>query len=284
MEYFEAKPSPKLARFIKCFWAIRSDAGTGAPEPVLPDGCPEIVFNLADRFLRSHADGSLEIQPVAIISGQLSSSISIMPTGRVDLFGVRFHPTGAFPILRIPLSELTNRVEAFDSLVGREATEVWERIAEAESFEDRVRVFEGFCLRSLHGLSTDDDLPRLLSHVITDRRGQISVSELCSMSGLAERTLERTFQRCVGLPPKTFARIVRFQNVVRRIELSESANLLNTALAFGYYDQSHMIREFREFAGKSPLAYFEETHPISELFTTSGPVSDSYNTFEMPQR
>jgi len=68
MEYFEAGPSPRLAGFIKCFWAIRSDVGSGTPEPVLPDGCPEIVFNLADPFLRLHADGSREIQPAAITS------------------------------------------------------------------------------------------------------------------------------------------------------------------------------------------------------------------------
>ena len=284
MEYFETQPSPRLAGFIRCFWAIRSDFGSGTPEPVLPDGCPEIVFNLADRFVRIHADGSLETQPLVIISGQLRSSISIMSTGRVDLFGVRFNPAGAFPVLQIPLSELRDRVEALDLLIGSEAAEIWEMMAEADGFEDRMRIFESFCLRSLGGLSTDDDLPRRLSDIITERRGQISVSELCSMSGLAERTLERTFKRFVGLPPKTFACIVRFQNLVRRIERSESATLLDTALDFGYYDQSHMIREFREFAGNSPLAYFEETHRISELFTTSRSMSDSYNTFELTLR
>ena len=284
MEYFEAKPSPQLAGSIKCFWAIRADVGSGAPEPVLPDGCPEIIFNLADRFRRIYTDGSHETQATAIVSGQLRSSISIIPTGQVDLFGVRFHPSGAFPLLRIPLHELTDRVESLDSLIGRDAREVWVLIAETKSFADRVRVFESFCLRSLGGISTEDDLPRRLSQAIAERQGRISVSELCAFSGLGERTLERTFQRFVGLPPKTFARIVRFQNVVRRIEQAESANLLDTGLEFGYYDQSHMIREFREFAGTSPLAYFEETHRISELFTTSGTVSDSYNTAGISQR
>lgn len=282
MEYFELGPSPRLAGLIKCFWSIRSDASYGTPEPVLPDGCPEIVFNLADRFRRIYPDGAYEMQPVAIASGQLRSSISIMPTGRVDLFGVRFHPSGAFPILRIPLSEVSDKVVALDSLIGPDATEVGEMIAAADGLEDRKRVFESFCLRSLNAFSAEVDLPGRLSRSIIERRGQISISELCAYSGLGERTLERNFQRFIGLPPKTFARIVRFQNVVRRIEAVQSTSLLDTALDFGYYDQSHMIREFREFAGKSPLAYFEETHRLSELFTTSGPVSDSYNTAQIP--
>jgi AraC-like DNA-binding protein len=284
MEYLEAKPSPRLAGYIKCFWSIRSDVGSVGPEPVLPDGCPEIVFNLADRFRRIHPDGSHETQAAAIVSGQLRSSISIMPTGRVELFGVRFHPSGAFPLLRTRMHELTDRVEALDSLIGHDGSEILERIAAADSFRDRVLEFERFLLRSLAGSVWSDDLPGRLSRIIIERRGQISVSGLCASTGLGERRLERTFQRFVGLSPKTFARIVRFQNVVRRIEQAESTNLLDTALDLGYYDQSHMVREFREFAGKSPLAYFEETHRISELFTTSAPVSDSYNTAETPQR
>lgn len=277
MEYFEAKPSPPLTGFIKCFWAIRSDAGSGAPEPVLPDGCPEIVFNLSDRFLRIYADGSHEAQPRAIVSGQLRSSISIMPTGRVDLFGVRFHPNGAFPLLRTPLCELTDQVEPLDSLIGSDAEEIAEMIAGASEFRSRGQLFEHFFLRSLDGFDNRVDLLGWLCRSITDQRGQISVSDLCEFFGVVERTLERTFQRFVGLPPKTFARIIRFQNVVRRIEAADTTSLLDTALDFGYYDQSHMIREFREFAGQSPLAYFEETHRISELFT-SDHLSDSYNT------
>jgi AraC-like DNA-binding protein len=283
MKYFESKPSPRLVQNIKCFWSIRSDVGAGGPEPVLPDGCPEIVFNLSDRFRRIYSDGSFETQPSAIVSGQLRSGISIMSTGHVDLFGVRFHPSGAFSVLGMPLRELTDRIEALDSVIGREARQLEEMIFSARDFHDRIHLFETFCVESVNGLSAGDGLAGRLVQTIVDHRGRISVSDLRSISGFGERKLERTFQRFVGLSPKTFARIVRFQSVVRRIETVESADLLDTALDFGYYDQSHMIREFREFSGKSPVAYFEEKHRISELFTTSVPASDSYNTLEGPQ-
>ncbi len=283
MQYFEAKPSPLLAGFIKCFWSLCSDAGSGAAEPVLPDGCPEIVFNLSDRFRRLHSDGSYETQPVTIVSGQLRSSISIMSTGRVDLFGVRFHPAGAFPFLRMPLSEITDRVEALDSIIGRDAKLIEQKIANANSFEDRVCAFEGQCLESLNRLPVEDDRAQRLSLEISRRKGQISISGLCDFSGIGERKLERIFKRYIGLSPKTFARVVRFQNVVRRIEAASSMSMLDTALDLGYFDQSHMIREFREFAGKSPSAYFDETHRLSELFT-SDHLSDSYNTSGRSER
>jgi AraC-like DNA-binding protein len=277
MQYLEAKPSSPLAGTIKCFWSIRAGSGSGSPEPVLPDGCPEIVFNLSDRFKRLYPDGSNENQPATIISGQLRSSISIMSTGRVELFGVRFHPGGAYPLLRMPMRVLSDRVEPLDSVIGADADEISETIEAANDFEGRVRAFERFCFERMNGSGTGNDLAARLVQSVIAHRGPFSVSELSVSSGLGERTLERIFQRFVGLSPKTFARIVRFQHVVRRIEAAESESLLDTALDLGYYDQSHMIREFREFAGKSPLAYFEETHRISELFT-SDHLSDLYNT------
>ena len=96
----------------------------------------------------------------------------------------------------------------------------------------------------------------------------MSVKDLVVRSGIGERRIERMFDKYVGVSPKMFSRIVRFRGVVRSIETAESFGLLDTALSFGYFDQSHMIHEFNEFAGTSPIAYFEQTHRLSELFTS----------------
>ena len=78
MNYREQPPSAALAPYIRCFWSISDDVGGQADfEPILPDGCPEIVFNLADRFQRQHDDGSIETQPETIFSGQLKRRILI---------------------------------------------------------------------------------------------------------------------------------------------------------------------------------------------------------------
>jgi transcriptional regulator GlxA family with amidase domain len=107
-----------------------------------------------------------------------------------------------------------------------------------------------------------------LVEMIADGGGRITVRELVDRSGIGERRIERIFDKHVGVSPKMLSRIVRFSSVVRSIEAARSFGLLDTALSFGYYDQSHMIHEFNEFAGTCPLPYFEATHRLSELFTS----------------
>ncbi len=99
MRYRAIPPSPYLAKYIECFWTLESDdkLSTASPERILPDGCVELIFNLADPFKRYHANGTTEIQPKTLITGQMRRYAMIEPTGRVKLLGVRFQPSGAYP-------------------------------------------------------------------------------------------------------------------------------------------------------------------------------------------
>ena len=252
---------------MTCFWSIEDEPTESLlPELVLPDGCPEIVFNLSDRFEKIDSSGRSETQAAAIVSGQLRSNILIRRTGRVSLFGIRFQPFGAYEFLGIPLSELTDAVVPLDTVIGRRCVELEQKIGSAADFQTRVAAAE----RELASISPHTRAPQILQPMISEIQsslGRKTVGDLRHAYGLSERQLQREFARRVGVSPKTFSRIVRFQNLVRRIERSADPNLLESALELGYYDQSHMIREFNEFAGKSPLFYFRETHRLSDLFT-----------------
>lgn len=265
MIYADLPPSARLANFIKCFWALEYSGSTDV-EPVLPDGCPEIVFNLSDRFLRLHTAHD-ELQPTALFAGQMSRSISIRPTGNVKLFGVRFHPAGALPLVRFPLSEITDRIIDLTSACGRIGEELECRISEAISFPERAAIFESFFASELAARNNTDPIAAYATDTIIEGRGLHSISSVSTRIGISDRRLERRFKRAVGVSPKTFSRIVRFQAVVNAVQLSEAPNMLDTALSFGYYDQSHLIRDFREFSGDSPSAYFERTHQLSDAFT-----------------
>lgn len=268
MIYRQKEPTRPFIPIVKCYWEICSDAAsTPTAEPVLPDGCPEIVFNLADRFQRIDPSGAVETQAQAIVSGQLRKGILIKATGRVELFGVRFRPYGAGMFLGLPMAELTDQVISLDMVMRSGRLE--ERIAKAQTFEKRIVAFESHLALILAKAKdqTPDAIP--IANAIIASGGRISVADLRIRFGFGERQTERLFARVVGLSPKMFSRVVRFQNVVRHLGAANDFDLVDSAVAFGYYDQSHMIREFREFAGKSPLAYFRETHRMSELFTAA---------------
>ena len=123
MNYSETIPSKRLARLVRCFWSLQHPK-TGvhsAPEPVLPDGCVELIFNLADPFVRHHADGTIETQPGAMVAGQMCGPALIGPSGEVDLFGIRFHHAGAYPFFDAPPGAPRERISLTRSWVWPES-------------------------------------------------------------------------------------------------------------------------------------------------------------------
>ena len=268
MQYSELAPSPHLAEFIKCFWSIEDEGSAAAsPEPVVPDGCLELIFNLADRFQRIHAADIIETQPITIVAGQMRRSVLIMPTGRISLFGIRFQHAGAFPFFQFTLSELTDRIESIDTVWGADGCEIEERICTAVTFMERVAIVESiFTTRLISNKQFDTSIIEA-ARLIVGKDGILPIRQVAELIGISERRLEREFKQKIGVSPKLFSRIIRFQKLLKSLEGGGAAGLLDKALAFGYYDQAHMVHEFKEFAGKSPTTFIDDAHRISEAFT-----------------
>ena len=266
MIYSESQPSADLTEYIRCFWELRYSAhDTATPEPVLPDGCPEIVFNLSDHFLRVHND-RLERQPRVLLAGQLTHRILIRPSGSVDLFGVRLQPAGAVSVLGIPVDEVTDKIVDLGDM-ERNVRSMEDRIAAALSFKERIGLVESFVRRRLRQTIAGDQAAAIATNLICRFSGSEPVSRIRRRLDISERQFERRFKRTVGIGPKMFSRIVRFQSVLRTVQTGTSTNLLDAALGSGYYDQSHLIRDFREFSGMTPADYFDRVHGISDVFT-----------------
>lgn len=268
MNYQQQPPSHRFSRLIKHFWSLEQSAveALDTREPVLPDGCPEIVFNLSDRFRRYTTDTDFELQPRTIIAGQMTRSIVIGPSGNVRLFGVRFQPFGAYSFLRVPMSELADSTDGLDLVLGERESELRNSLLEAETFSEQIAVFERVASFRIADRSPVDHRFANTVERFADMRGA-KVSSIAAEIGWSERKLERDFAKYVGISPKMFGRISRFSSMVRAMENHGPLRLVDDAHTYGYYDQSHMINEFREFSGESPTAFYERSHRLSELFT-----------------
>jgi len=267
MIYQESRPASGFLHIVKCYWALEYDKPRDPePELVLPDGCPEIVFNLSDRFIRVHTDHE-ERQPGALFAGQMSQSVMLRPSGSVKLFGVRLQPAGGSYLVSFPVEEFTNNIVEFGDACGRDGRDLEERLNEAGTFATQISIFEDWLKLKLSRRAGLDSLAVHATGLISNRRGSLAISAVADRFGVSERRLERHFKRSVGISPKVFSRIVRFQSVVRAVQKDPTADVLETALDFGYYDQSHLIREFRQFSGITPQVFFDRTHQISDVFT-----------------
>jgi AraC-like DNA-binding protein len=239
--YTEEAPSADLAPWVACYWSIRADCSAPLPNRILPDGCVDIVVDLAGEA-RPFFVGAMRTAGIAAVAG------------RVDLFGIRFRPGRALPFVDAPLRELTDRQVDLDALWGPEAEAFRDALSSAAPHE-RVTCGEDVLRRRLSAPRREQELARGAVSLLRRARGGARVGDVAAALGVPERRLERIFDQCVGLSPKTLARVVRFRHAVRAIEGGTPSSWTAVALDTGYSDQAHFIREFKALAGVTPGEY-----------------------------
>lgn len=253
MRYIEHLPQPTLRQHVECIWfvTVEEPLSNHASERVLPDGCLEWIFHLGASFERHLPDGSWEQQPRSFLVGQLTRHLLLQPVGWPSVMGVRFRPGGAYRLLPFPLIELTDQTIHTADVWRQEGSAIEDAVFNAKTDSERVRLVEAFLLRQL---SYVDPRPRFEATVaqIIESGGQTRVDQLAERVGFSARQLEREFRVSIGLSPKSFARIIRFQNLLRIVGEGMLQEWADVALAVGYSDQPHMVREFRAFTGQTP--------------------------------
>jgi AraC-like DNA-binding protein len=240
VHYHERPPSPDLAPYVRCLWELDAP-GAALTEPIFPDGCMELVVHLGDIPRRADHRSP---QPAVMIVGQMIEATRLDAPGRVHAIGVRFTPAGARSWLGVPLHLLAGRFEDGRAVRSAAADRVRVAIESAAPRERFARLEDA--LRSTLRTTAVCRVHRVVTE-IERRGGAISVDALARASGVSARQLERRFQDAVGLPPKPFARIVRFQRALRGLRAGVRA--ADVAAACGFADQAHLAREFRRVAG-----------------------------------
>jgi AraC-like DNA-binding protein len=272
MEYQEFPPSPSLARIVECLWTLSGEANdlSIAAQPVLPDGRPELVLHFGDPFERLHPDGAVERQPSVIFAGQLTSQLTLRPTGRICALGVRFHPHGAASLLKVPQHEFAGLTLGLDTIAAplnralADVRDAARNVAHAASLVQNV-------LLQRVDYSTIDPRVQFAVDAIGRTRGCLAVDDLAWRAGLTRRHLERLFLITVGVSPKRLARIARFQHALRLLERCDPSRPgTETAAACSYADQAHFIRDFRDLAGCTPGEHLLRRGELTGFFTERG--------------
>jgi AraC-like DNA-binding protein len=272
MRYREVEPCPPLRPYVRCIWVLEDlgARGPGAPDRILPDGCVEMVLHYGDRFLR-HRDGvAPSVQPRSVVVGQITRFLVIQAGGAVGMIGVRFEPGGASAFFRPPMAELRGRTLEVSELWGVAGRELEARVHEAADDRERIALVEDALLRRLAAHAPRPSAVDVAVDAIVRTGGRVTVADLAARLGVGRRRLERGFAARVGVPPKLLCRLVRFQRVFAALESGARpagpSRWATVALECGYYDQAHLIRDFRAFAGQSPTRYLEREHAIADHF------------------
>ena len=174
---------------------------------------------------------------------------------------VRLTPLGARALFGLPMLELTNRVVELDDLLGRRGDELIERLWSVDSWEGRFALLDqAIAARFDRAPHPDSELAWAWGRMRSSA-GRTSVSGLAGELGWSHRRLIARFREGIGLPPKAIGRVLRFERVSGLLQRVEEPRLAEVALDCGYYDQAHLNRDFREFAGTTPSEYLARRLP-----------------------
>lgn len=176
---------------------------------------------------------------------------------------IKLTPIGAYLLIGRPMSELTNRTVALDDLFGVEADELVGRLQEAEGWEERFLLLDAFLGRRIEAARPVSPEVAVAWRRLEASRGGAPIGALAKEAGWSRRRLIDRFRVTTGLAPKTAARLLRFAHATDLVDGDTPLGWAELALHSGYYDQAHLIRDFRQFAGLTPGAYRRRLLPDS---------------------
>jgi len=267
MNYTTFEPHHELTTLIKCYWTLESPKEeTPEKQTIVPDGCVEMIFHYGDLYKQYTEKGNSIIQPKCFVIGQLTRPLEIQATGETGIFAVRFHPNGFLPFTTIPIKEMENTAVSVNKIFGKDGQEIEQKIINASSTSERIKLIEIFLLNRLTDSRTVDRIVKSTVETILTANGQLSVNELSEQININRRQLVRKFSSAIGLSPKQLSKTIRLQATLKMLLSKQFTSLTALAYENEYYDQAHFIKDFKELTGYTPKEFYGSKLKMSSLF------------------
>ena len=261
MPHLHVKPAPPLSRFVELLWYYQQPPLNHHKERLMPDGCIGLIINLQQDETRIYdADNLNKLTKLSgcSVGGPHTRCFAIDTDEQTCVIGVSFRPAGAVPFLKLPSCELQNQHIELEDLWGSLARELRERALAAKTPETKLRVVELVLLQRAAGMFDGQPVVEYAVENFLLQPATARITEVAHKTGFSSRRFIELFKQHVGMTPKLFCRVRRFQKVLRGITSGRPVNWTDTALQCGYFDQAHFIHDFRAFSGINPSKYLAD--------------------------
>lgn len=259
MFYRKFIPSTYLQPFVECFFIWENSQSLVVPMLVEspPTGFASIVFNYGAPYRVTSQKLNGGLAPKNFLTGQATKSYQLQLSGKIGMVGIVFRPAGLNALFGLPMYEFSDERTNLRDVLGRQIDEWCDKIEEANSHNERIALLEQFLNLQFLRENVKSDCTDYAANLIVDQRGMVNINDLMNELFVSRRQFERKFLQKVGVSPKYYARIRRVgylcnELAQKRWQIDDWQDLI---YRFGYYDQSHFIKEFTEFTGKSPSLY-----------------------------
>ncbi len=262
---YEHRPADSLQPYIETYWkATFNVAGEpGFSHHIVPNGCIELIIHLTDHHCKLRREGnSYDRSPPFTLMGIYDRPYIVRFPSAVRTFGIRFHPDGFRHLLGVPPGAFVSTYEDGVSVAGKQLEQFCERIREELSTDRQVMAADRFFTEQLARQKKSRDFTHDTMDLIRKTNGLIRINELNDAIPVSPRQLQRLFRQHYGFTITDYIRYARL-NTVRKYLLS-GQSFTQLSYELGFSDQSHFIREFRNFTGVSPNGFIKEMDRFSD--------------------
>ena len=258
MDYRQITAADKRSP-IQCIWQLRGSSDS--PQRIVTDARCEIILHLASPFRELRGDDWI-VQPSSIVCGQITRPLLLCPGGETNTIGIRLRSWAAGAALNTPAAFLTNEIAEARSVARALCDAIKEAVLEAG--DDPLQSASTLFKLLYHSCKRLDE--RAVTAVTRAEKedGQCTVDDLATAAGVGARQLDRLMLANVGVTPKPFLRMLRFRKAIALHDQQQS--WADIAAECGYHDQSHLVREFKQFAGESPTVTVGEHSDLAIHF------------------
>ncbi|MFC5405368.1 DUF6597 domain-containing transcriptional factor [Cohnella soli] len=249
-------PKPPLSSFVAYFWQFDGMNPPSARRLTLPDGSVDLVIELGQN--RTHiSDRSREKKRLeaSVISGPQSEYFITDSGNERSMIGVHFKRGKVASFLGLPSIELQNTHASLTDLWGSLATDLRDELLYTVSSAERFRILEKYLLMKCSSSQPANAAVQFALASLEQPDQFHSIADIVDQVNMSAKTFIHLFKMEVGMTPKKYGRIVRFQSAVRWIRQPDPIDWADLAVKCNYYDQPHFIKEFQAFSGLSPMEY-----------------------------
>ncbi|MCL2727684.1 MAG: helix-turn-helix domain-containing protein [Bacteroidales bacterium] len=264
-----ATPSSILAPYIKRFWAIENslDQGEKCIQRITPTGLTELLFYFTTRpkILTNNKYLSHNVA----LYGHQNDFYDMELTGDLSVFSIVFQPQGLMQFFKFPLHEICNQNVPLQYITNRQTCrDLEEKMGQATTFHQRVHIAERYLWSLLKTDFADFEFQRIdhIVELIRQSFGSVPISQMASEACLSRRQFERVFAQQVGISPKQYLKIIRFQYAIFQKQQNADLDMIDLLYQSGYFDQSHLISDFKSLCGLTPKQYFADHDACSDFF------------------
>lgn len=246
-------PHPALLPFVKEYWFLHSAKGLSMPLSIAPPPEQCLYFYPKNLPTLQTLDGRSIKSANTLVVGQLVSRVNLQVPDHYLMFKIIFQPGGFFRLFGTPMTLFANQSQESIAVLGNGLDQLREQVTNADGFEQMVRLSDAFLgQKAAHRIIQKQPIDAVINQANVY---QFSLGQLAHDACLSPRQFERKFLERIGISPKLYQRIVRFNQAMKLKKHAPDQNWLTITYASGYFDQMHLLRDFRAFTGEIPSGF-----------------------------